>query len=347
MRGSFYLRRFRYIAVRCLAMAALACATACSHGATNEVNDTGTANATHPPVSQPAAKPAPGCPAPLSWGAMRQTGGSPPPVEPQYNRVTVDPAGNIYWNGAAVDLVQLRQYLDVTVSMNPVPMFVMEVDPRAPCETVTRIVAITSGVLDCSRLCSYAQKAFDQRAVAQPSAAAEPARRELIIDEGNGRSIWSTSVYSYAPGSNRPGGGRADGELRIGGWGDTYVALLMFDLQDRRPVRSATLMLREAPAGGTPTPMELAAIDRPWSWRAGDRLWWRDLPPATAVARLAAPTRSGRYTIDLTSLYNQWASGALPNHGLMLRPLLVANNFNVFFSTRASVELRPRLLLVY
>jgi hypothetical protein len=40
------------------------------------------------------------------------------------------------------------------------------------------------------------------------------------------QDIWTTSVYSYAPGGAGPGGGLADDVLKVGGWGDLYYSLL-------------------------------------------------------------------------------------------------------------------------
>src|ERR1044072_9126898 len=45
----------------------------------------------------------------------------PPPIDPVKNKVTIDPAGIIYWNGTPVNQTTLRQYLDLTQSMNPIP----------------------------------------------------------------------------------------------------------------------------------------------------------------------------------------------------------------------------------
>ena len=46
---------------------------------------------------------------------------NPPPIDPVKNKVTIDPAGTVYWNGTPVDAVTLRQYLDITTTMTPTP----------------------------------------------------------------------------------------------------------------------------------------------------------------------------------------------------------------------------------
>src|SRR5947207_12824790 len=45
----------------------------------------------------------------------------PPPVLPQKNVVVVTAQDTILWNGTPVTQQQLRQYLEVTQQMNPVP----------------------------------------------------------------------------------------------------------------------------------------------------------------------------------------------------------------------------------
>src|ERR1700750_3255351 len=49
------------------------------------------------------------------------TDAPPPPVAPQKNKIVITQDGQILWNGQAVDLQRLRQYLDITANMNPTP----------------------------------------------------------------------------------------------------------------------------------------------------------------------------------------------------------------------------------
>jgi biopolymer transport protein ExbD len=46
---------------------------------------------------------------------------TPPPIDPVKNKIVVDPAGTVTWNGAPVNEVQLRQFLDLTQQMSPGP----------------------------------------------------------------------------------------------------------------------------------------------------------------------------------------------------------------------------------
>lgn len=178
-------------------------------------------------------------------------------------------------------------------------------------------------------------------------------RVEIELNEQNARAIWTTDVYSYVVSQRGPGGGQEDDRLRVGGWGDTYISLIRFELpRDRRPVRRAFLVLRVKPEGPTPTPsrrtpMIVRAVDGPWDWPTGDRLWWRFRPSGEETARVPEPTTEPFYQIEITNLYNQWLRGR-PNDGILLEPELTNNNFNTFYSTRApSPEDRPRLLLIY
>ena len=66
-----------------------------------------------------------------------------PPINPQKNIVVVSAQGQILWNGTPVSKVQLRQYLDVTQQMNPVPELHLQPDSTARYELVDEVLAIT------------------------------------------------------------------------------------------------------------------------------------------------------------------------------------------------------------
>jgi len=67
---------------------------------------------------------------------------TPPPVEPQKNKITIDPQGNIFWNGSQIDLLTLRQYLDQSVQMRPEPELHFQPDPQARYEVVDETLAV-------------------------------------------------------------------------------------------------------------------------------------------------------------------------------------------------------------
>ena len=67
----------------------------------------------------------------------------PPPVKPQKNVVGITAQDQITWNGAPINEDQLRQYLEVTQQMNPVPELHLQPDATARYETVDKVLAIT------------------------------------------------------------------------------------------------------------------------------------------------------------------------------------------------------------
>jgi hypothetical protein len=173
--------------------------------------------------------------------------------------------------------------------------------------------------------------------------------REMNLSSGDMRwqDIWTTSVYSYAPGGGGPGGGLENDSLRVGGWGDWYYALVQFDVKALTgPVKFAALLLNAKKDDGTPVAMHLDRIVQPWSWNAGDRLWWRDKPNAAPLGNIPRPEVERWYAIDITDTVEAWRAGRLPNFGLQLRPAANNNNYNTFYSSRAADRSkRPRLLV--
>jgi len=65
-----------------------------------------------------------------------------PLVDPEKNKVSIDAAGTISWNGAPVDEVTLRQYLDTSAGMNPEPELHFQPDPQARYDVVDRTLAV-------------------------------------------------------------------------------------------------------------------------------------------------------------------------------------------------------------
>jgi len=168
----------------------------------------------------------------------------------------------------------------------------------------------------------------------------------IVLDSDNSKSIWTTSVYSYAH-DGGPGGGLDNDQLRIGGWGDEYWSLLQFDLSSAPKLADrATLQLYNEGRNATPTPFDVYVIDQDWGWTRGDRLWWRDRPTEMhRVLSVSAPQSYSWVSIDITDVYNKWQSGT-PNYGIALRPLYTNNNFDQFRSTKfADATYRPRVLI--
>jgi biopolymer transport protein ExbD len=74
---------------------------------------------------------------------VNQPNQPPPPIEPLKNTVVVSANGQILWNGGAVSQEQLRQYLDTTQQMNPIPELHLQPDATAKYELVDEVLAIT------------------------------------------------------------------------------------------------------------------------------------------------------------------------------------------------------------
>lgn len=161
------------------------------------------------------------------------------------------------------------------------------------------------------------------------------------------KDIWTTSVYSYAPGGGGPGGGLENDALRIGGWGDLYFSLLRFETPRMPIVKFAALLLHSKADEGTPTEMALDRITQPWGWNAGDRLWWKDRPQFSSLAaKLPMPHPQQWYFIDITTTVQDWQREPSSNFGLQLRPLSNNQNYSTFHSSRsADASKRPRLLI--
>ena len=74
---------------------------------------------------------------------VNQPNNTPPPVDPIKNRLVVTQAGIVLWNGAPVNLQQLRQYLDISQQMNPVPELHLQPEAEAPYGLVDEVLAVT------------------------------------------------------------------------------------------------------------------------------------------------------------------------------------------------------------
>jgi len=64
-------------------------------------------------------------------------------IDPVKNKIFVTQAGAVLWNGAPVNLTQLRQYLDITQQMNPVPELHLQPEPNARYELVDQVLVVT------------------------------------------------------------------------------------------------------------------------------------------------------------------------------------------------------------
>ena len=74
---------------------------------------------------------------------VNQPNQPPPPIQPVKNTVGVTAQGAITWNGSPISKQQLRQYLEVTQQMNPIPELHLQPDSTARYELVDEVLAIT------------------------------------------------------------------------------------------------------------------------------------------------------------------------------------------------------------
>jgi len=74
---------------------------------------------------------------------VNQNNQPPPPIDTVKNKVVVSADGKILWNGAPVSQEQLRQYLDITQQMNPIPELHLQPDATARYELVDEVLAVT------------------------------------------------------------------------------------------------------------------------------------------------------------------------------------------------------------
>ncbi len=74
---------------------------------------------------------------------VNQQNNTPPPVDPIKNKVVVTQGGEILWNGSPVNLEVLKQYLDVSQQMNPVPELHLQPEAEARYEVVDQVLAVT------------------------------------------------------------------------------------------------------------------------------------------------------------------------------------------------------------
>jgi biopolymer transport protein ExbD len=68
-----------------------------------------------------------------------------PPIDPVKNKVVITAAGQVLWNGTPLppDLIMLRQYLEQTQQMNPIPELHLQPEPTARYELVDQVLAVT------------------------------------------------------------------------------------------------------------------------------------------------------------------------------------------------------------
>ena len=74
---------------------------------------------------------------------QNQPNDTPPPIDPIKNKIVVTAGGEVLWNGSAVNLEQLRVFLEASQQINPVPELHLQPEPNARYETVDEVLAVT------------------------------------------------------------------------------------------------------------------------------------------------------------------------------------------------------------
>jgi biopolymer transport protein ExbD len=67
----------------------------------------------------------------------------PPPIDPVKNKVVITAAGQILWNGDPVSQEQLRQYLELSQQIQPIPELHLQPEPDAKYVLVDEVLAVT------------------------------------------------------------------------------------------------------------------------------------------------------------------------------------------------------------
>lgn len=157
----------------------------------------------------------------------------------------------------------------------------------------------------------------------------------VVLTPANAVDGWTTSLY---PNGSRTGvpAGQDNEELRVGGWGDTYVSLIYFPTAPAS-ASQVWLELYNVSDQGSPTDMRVQAVAEAWYRRPDGFLYWSDLPGLSdAFATRAAVTATQSWVrIDITEINRAWATGRLQNRGLALVPESNDNRFNEFVSSNS------------
>jgi len=74
---------------------------------------------------------------------VNQPNQAPPPINPVKNILSINAQDQVLWNGQPVSMQQLRQYLDTTQQMNPIPELHLQPEATARYEVVDEVLAVT------------------------------------------------------------------------------------------------------------------------------------------------------------------------------------------------------------
>ena len=66
----------------------------------------------------------------------------PPPIDPVKNKVVITAQGQILWNGTPVAPEQLRQYLELSQQIQPIPELHLQPEPEARYDVVDEVLVV-------------------------------------------------------------------------------------------------------------------------------------------------------------------------------------------------------------
>jgi hypothetical protein len=82
-----------------------------------------------------------------NWNKPHNFVGLVPPM----NRLSVDHAGDLHWNGTTISFQTLSRYLTAVHQMNPEPTVFLEIEAGAPCDTLESVRKEMERKLACDR----------------------------------------------------------------------------------------------------------------------------------------------------------------------------------------------------
>ncbi len=129
-----------------------------------------------------------------------------------------------------------------------------------------------------------------------------------------------------------------DNKLQIGGWGDTYLSLIRFDLTGLpKNADAAYLCLWALPSGAAnPSQVSLWPITSPWH---PDTVGWNNFPSTSQGYLWAVSSTVNAWrAYPIISWYNEWRNGTRPDNGILIWPYNNAHDnverFDKFASSR-------------
>lgn len=153
----------------------------------------------------------------------------------------------------------------------------------------------------------------------------------------------TTDVYIR---SSLPNNSFDTGDLIMGGWGDTYISMVKFNITSLPAVNSggkvSVWFYNRSPGGAAqPTQVQIGLLasnfNSSTTWNSSGLSWY------TSTVRSVNVSAYGYWTeFDITDYYNYW-KGGVANYGFAIVPVNTNNYFNIFpsSSTATVVAQKP------